>query len=125
MLGDDYAIAGHVIRGEARGRKLGFPTMNIALKKRFIPRKGVYAAKLEVAGKMFDAVVNIGVKPTFGVHTPLLEAHAFGLAEEVYGRYAMVSLKHFIRDEKKFEGADALKEQITHDTHIARTILAR
>ena len=124
MLGDDYGIAGHVIHGEKRGRTIGFPTMNLALKKRFIPRKGVYAATLKVAGERYDAVVNIGIKPTFGSHAPLLEAHAFGLEGDMYGRYACITLKAFLRDEMRYESLDLLKAQITHDASLARQLLA-
>jgi len=124
MLGGDYVVGGHVIHGEKRGRTIGFPTMNLALKKRFVPRKGVYAAKMEVAGKRYDAVVNIGIKPTFGAHAPLLEAHAFGLEGDMYGRYACLALKAFLRDEMRYESLDLLKAQIAHDANLARQLLA-
>lgn len=125
MLGRPYEICGHVIRGAQRGRTLGFPTLNLSLKKLFKPRFGVYACRVHLSGghNAYDAVANIGIKPTFSADTPLLEVHAFGMTGDAYGRLARVELIEFLREEKKFDGPDALKKQIANDCVRAQNIL--
>jgi len=125
MLGRLYAVCGHVAHGEKRGRQLGFPTLNLPMSGLFKPRFGVYAARVRLQGdgRLYNAVANIGIKPTFGVSAPLLEAHCFGLAHEVYGRYATVELTAFIREERKFPSLEALKIQIAEDGKKAEALL--
>jgi len=127
MLGHSYAIRGHVQHGEKRGRAIGYPTLNLSLKKLFKPRFGVYAARVQIAGnsRSLDAVVNIGVKPTFGISEALLEAHCFDLSGELYGKLITVELLSFLRDETKFSSLEELKEQIALDAQQAKEILAK
>lgn len=127
MLGHRYYITGHVQHGEKRGRTLGYPTLNLSLKKRFRPRFGVYAARVHLTGEptVWEAVASIGVKPTFGETEPLLEAHCFGMNKDVYGRYAQIELVTHLRDEKKFATPDALIAAMRDDAQQAKEILAR
>jgi riboflavin kinase/FMN adenylyltransferase len=125
MLGHPYQIAGHVQHGEKRGRTLGFPTINLSLARRFKPRLGVYAGRVmfEDGPMRYDAAISIGSKPTFGRVEPLLEAHCFGLAHEVYGRLARVELVQFLRDEESFPDAGALVERMKEDCARAAQLL--
>ncbi len=130
MLGRPYQIAGHVRHGDKRGRQLGFPTANLGLGKLFKPRLGVYAARLHDGNTWHEAVVNIGIRPTFSPSEPLLEAHVLSSGKalenpDLYGRFVRVELMDFIRDEKKFEGLEALKTQIGRDCDEARARLSR
>ena len=128
LLGRWWQITGKVRRGEQRGRKLGFPTLNLALKHYAPLALGVYAARCRLGGKTFDAVINVGVRPTFGDgKTPLLEAHLLGTEKDFpqngfYGAHARIFPLHFMRAEKRFESLDALKAQIQQDCAAAQKL---
>ncbi len=131
ILGRDFELEGRVIKGEARGHKIGFPTANIHLGTFLRPRKGVYAVRAAVesepaAGEEPDwrnGVANIGVRPTFGGEDVVLEVFLFDFNGDLYGKRMRVRLVDFLRDEKKFDGLDDLKAQIATDSESARKIL--
>ena len=127
MLGRPFSILGAVGPGDARGRKLGFPTANLNPSNEVLPPNGVYAARALVGQEPFAGVVNIGTRPTFGNrdHRSLVELHIFDLARDLYGHEVEVSFIQKLRDERKFDSADALKLQIGADIAEARSILAR
>ena len=116
-LGRDYTITGPVCHGKGLGRQLGFATLNVARDPALIrPRLGVYAALALVDGVLWPAAVNIGVRPTFDDGDGLtVEAHLTGFSGDVYGRTVTLYLKHFIRDERKFDTAEALQAQVDMD----------
>ena len=122
LLGRPPSVIGTVIRGERRGSKLGFPTANLELHHAVRPPPGVYAAEVPLEGRSYRAVVNIGTRPTFnekGGET--IEAHLLDYAGgDLYGRVAEVRFLARIRDEKKFDGPEALKRQIAADIDVAR-----
>src|SRR6185295_3181500 len=124
LLGRPPSVIGTVVRGERRGTSLGFPTANLELHHAVRPPTGVYAAEVPLEGRVFRAVVNIGTRPTFqaaGAET--IEAHLLDYAGgDLYGRVAEVRFLSRIRDEKKFEGPEALKRQITADIDTARHV---
>jgi riboflavin kinase/FMN adenylyltransferase len=124
LLGCNYHISGRVKHGEGRGQKLGFPTANISLGKLFLPRLGVYAVRVKIDGedKIYNAVANLGTKPTFGINSPLLEVYLFDTNQDLYGKRLCVEFIDFIREEKKFESIDMLKQQIASDCETARQI---
>ena len=123
LLGRWWQIAGHVRRGDQRGQKLGFPTLNLTLQHYAPLAFGVYAARAKVGDETYDAVINVGVRPTFGGDpAPLLEAHLLGASGDFYGAYARVFPLHFIRAEKRFDGIDALKTQIAEDCATAQKL---
>ncbi len=124
MLGRPYVIEGRVQKGEQRGRQIGFPTANIRAEHLFLPRFGVYAARVTMGGRRYDAVANLGIKPTFGQQAPLLEAHFFDIDKSMYGEKISVELLEFIRPEEKFPGIDALRNQIEQDATHAKRLLA-
>jgi riboflavin kinase/FMN adenylyltransferase len=123
LLGRDYAIEGYVRHGERRGRQLGFPTANIALPRLFKPRFGIYAVRVQVDGAWLDGVASLGINPTFGVIQPLLEVHIFDTNRDLYGQYLRVEMRHYLREEARFDSLDALRAQMAEDCRQAREIL--
>jgi len=124
VLGHPFAIAGRVAHGDKRGRTIGFPTANVALGKYIHPKFGVYAVRAKLAdGGMVNGVANLGLRPTFAGAAPRLEVHLFDFDADIYGDRIEVQLLKLIREEKKFDGLDALKAQIALDSEQARKIL--
>lgn len=129
LLGHDWEVHGRVIKGDQRGRTIGFPTANVALGGYIEPQFGVYAVQIgwEEDGQTVwhGGVANLGRRPTFDKSDVLLEVHVLDFAGDLYGRHARVRFLDFIRPEQKFDGLDALKAQIAADAESARSILAR
>ncbi|MCR4378774.1 MAG: bifunctional riboflavin kinase/FAD synthetase [Rhodospirillales bacterium] len=130
VLGRPFELEGRIEHGDARGRKLGFPTANIHLGDFLRPATGVYAIRagldegLETA--WIDGVANFGRRPTFHAEDDVvLEAHLFDFAGDLYGKHLRVQLVERLRDERKFDGLDALKAQIAQDCEKAREILSK
>jgi len=123
LLVKKYHIQGRVKHGEKRGKTIGFPTANLSLNKLFLPKFGVYAVRVFVDGVNYNAVANLGVKPTFGVFAPLLEVHIFDFSGDIYGKKICVEFIDFIRPEQKFSSFDELKVQIGKDVKTAKQIL--
>lgn len=124
MLGRHWRVDGVVEPGNRVGRTLGFPTANLTLGDLIEPRRGVYAVCAAIDGETVKGVANFGRRPTVGAPSPLLEIHLFDFARDIYGRRIGVDFIHFIRDEMKFSGLDALKAQISLDCAAARLVLA-
>jgi riboflavin kinase/FMN adenylyltransferase len=117
-LGYPYAISGTVTEGEKLGRKIGFPTVNLALPEscKLLPACGVYVARVSVDGKDYPAMMNIGRRPTVSKDGEIrVEAHIIGFSGELYGRLLMFHLLDFIRAEQRFDSVDALREQLSLD----------
>ena len=130
MLGRDWAVTGTVIKGDQRGRKIGFPTANIVLETLQHPAFGVYAVEIDfddgtaTPQKRAGGVANIGTRPTFEKQDVLCEAHLFDSDFDLYGQRLLVRLKAFLRPEQRFSGMDALLAQIATDAEQARRILS-
>lgn len=125
LLGRTYAITGIVIKGDGRGKGLGFPTANIASKHSIIPADGVYAVRLFVRDRFCDGIANIGLRPTFGKNVLAVEVHVFDFNEDLYGEDIIVYFIRRIREEKKFANASALIHQINADITTAKKILEK
>lgn len=125
-LGRDYYLKGEIVQGAQLGRQLGFKTANILLNKNLItPALGVYAVMVELKGKNYKAVTNIGKRPSVTDSLEIVvETHIFDFDEEVYGEEICLFFKKKIRDEQKFTSLDALKTQISKDIELAKRILA-
>lgn len=124
-LGRSHAVTGTVIRGEARGRTIGFPTANLGQVEQLLPPRGVYAVRAKIGGGTFPAVMNLGQRPTFtsnGVDS--LEVHLLEGGRDCYGEEMALSDFEWIRDEERFADAGALKRQISRDVETAREKLA-
>jgi riboflavin kinase/FMN adenylyltransferase len=125
LLSRDYAIGGVVQRGDQRGRTLGYPTANLTLGDYQRPRYGIYAVRVTLDdGSEWPGVASLGVRPTFDPPVELLEAHLFGFTGDLYGRKIEVALHAFLREERKFDSADALVAQMREDEAQARQVLA-
>jgi riboflavin kinase/FMN adenylyltransferase len=124
LLGRPYTLCGIVVKGDGRGRGLGFPTANIAAKHSIIPSNGVYAVKLFVRDKYYDGIVNIGMRPTFDTNSLAIEVHIFAFDEDIYGEEITLYFIQKIREEKKFQNAEALITQINADIKKAKNILS-
>jgi len=125
LLGRRFSIGGRVVRGQRMGHTLGYPTANIRLGKRVSPVSGIFAVRVNVAGKRWPGVASLGVRPTIaGGGEPLLEAHLFDFDGDLYGQRIEVKFVAKLRDEEKFAGLDALRAQMDRDAAEARRILA-
>ncbi|MEW7866015.1 bifunctional riboflavin kinase/FAD synthetase [Aeromonas diversa] len=120
MLGRPYSISGRVAHGDKLGRTIGFPTANLALKRRVAPVSGVYAVEVLCSGKTFPGVANVGQRPTLNGTQARLEVHLFDFSGDLYGQQVKVLLRHKLREEQKFASFDALKAQIEQDARTAR-----
>lgn len=123
FLGRFPGALGKVVHGEARGRKLGFPTANVALTSGALPPTGVYAVEAVVDGTTFAAVANLGTRPTFGNGDSCLEVHLLDFDGNLYDRELEVTFRQLLRGERKFAGPDDLKAQITKDVAATRACL--
>jgi len=130
LLSRCYSVGGAVVKGDGRGRQIGFPTANVQLREyQLIPRTGVYAGRVRLStGEIFGAVINVGYRPTFKVASgvnedPLVEAHLFDFERDIYGDKCNVEFVEYLRTERKFDGVEALKEQINVDARKARVVL--
>ena len=116
MLGRPFGYNFPVLRGDGRGRLLGYPTANQSFPTGFlVPRRGVYASRVTLAGEVYHAMTNIGLRPTFDGGRVLSETHIFDFKGDLYGQRLPVELLRFIRDERAFAGAQALTAQLERD----------
>lgn len=120
LLGHPYFMMGRVVYGRQLGRQLGVPTANIRLQRYRTPLEGVFAVTVSGLGREYEGVANVGVRPTVDGKEPLLEVHIFDFAGDIYGELLTVEFKHKIRDERAFDGLDALKAQIDRDIETTR-----
>jgi riboflavin kinase/FMN adenylyltransferase len=119
-LGRPYAIAGEVTSGAGRGRALGFPTANIAPDRPLLIERGVYLGRVHLEGGAHPAVVNVGVRPTFGETTLAIEAHLLDFTGDLYGRRVRLDFLDRLRDEMRFPSVEALRAQVLRDIDAAR-----
>lgn len=117
LLGYPYEMSGVVEHGRRLGRTLGFPTMNIEPREhKILPRFGVYACRVQIDGKWYDAIGNVGIKPTVtNEHKRLLEVFVFGYEGDTYGKEIRVQFCTFERPETKFDSVEELKNQVMRD----------
>lgn len=124
-LGRPYELNGLVVKGQQIGRSIGFPTANIHIPNdyKLIPHDGVYAVEVKVEGVLYKAMLNIGNRPTVDGTRKTVEAHLFDFQGDLYNKLVTVSFKEFIREERKFENLEALKNQLVQDQKLAKSIL--
>jgi len=124
LLGNPYAVRGPVSRGAERGRLLGFPTANLVPRSPWLLATGVYAGRAEWDQGSALAVINVGVRPTFGEAGLVVEAHLLDVSGDLYGRELTLTFLDRIRDEMKFPSVEALRSRIDEDVRVARRLLA-
>ena len=122
LLGRNYFLSGRVIKGEGRGKKIGFPTANLGYDKELIiPAKGVYITQVKIKDMVYNSVTNIGVNPTFNTGYDVhVESHLLDFTHDIYGEEIRVSFIKKLRDEKKFPSVNDLVVQIKADADLAR-----
>jgi riboflavin kinase/FMN adenylyltransferase len=121
LLGRPFQITGRVLHGQKLARQLGWPTANVQLKRRRVPFTGVYLVSVEIDGKQWPGVANIGVRPTVaGDGKAHLEVHLLDFAGNLYDRRLTVAFHHKLRDEQRFASLEALKSAIDADVAAAR-----
>ncbi len=120
LLGRPYTFSGKVVFGKQLGSQLGVPTANLWLPKNKLPIAGVYIVKVLFEGKEFGGIANMGTRPTVDGQTPVLEVHILEFSRRIYGKKITVEFCKKVRDEKKFDGLEALKEQIFKDISTAK-----
>jgi riboflavin kinase / FMN adenylyltransferase len=128
LLGRVYSMRGRVVRGEQLGRRLGYPTANIRMRRAKLPLSGIFAVRVRGVDAQNvhtarDAVASLGIRPTVDGTEPLLEVHVFDWSGDLYGRELDVEFVAKIRDEEKFENLDALVQQMHRDAAEARRLL--
>src|SRR5690606_17443033 len=113
--------------GDKRGRTLGFPTANLSLGEYLRPAFGIYAVRcaIEDEAHWHGGVANLGIRPMWRTAEPLLESFLFDFNAEIYGRHLRVQLVEYLRPELRFDGLDALIDQMQRDGEAARAALAR
>ena len=124
MLGHPFIISGRVRHGDKKGRTIGFPTANIALDRKVSPVQGVFAVSVSLENKEYKGVANIGKRPTVNGLRIQLEIHLFDFEGDIYGKCLDTHVLHKIRDEKKFDSFDLLKQQIERDVISAKAYFA-
>ncbi len=124
-LGRPYELNGLVIKGQQIGRSIGFPTANIHIPNdyKLIPKDGVYAVEALVNGSLYKAMLNIGNRPTVNGTKKTVEANLFDFQGDLYDKQITIYIKAFLRDETKFDGLEALKEQLFLDQKNAKNLL--
>lgn len=120
MLGREFCLTGEIVSGAGRGRTILFPTLNLRPEQELLPKLGVYATESSVGGRMYASVTNVGTRPTFDGSGVTVETHLFGFSETVVEGRMEVRFHSRIRDEQRFSGVDALREQIGRDIETAR-----
>ena len=127
-LGRPYSLRGLVVRGDQRGRTLGFPTANLEVRGggeggKLIPPPGIYAVRGTVRSGTFDGALHIGPRPTFRGSPPTIEVHLLGFAEDIYGEEVRMDFVKYLREVRPFNTSEALVQQMKEDVEQAREVL--
>jgi riboflavin kinase/FMN adenylyltransferase len=124
-LGRPYRLSGVVGPGDRRGRELGFPTANLKVPPaQLLPAEGVYICRAYLPEGIFDAVTNVGTRPTFAQHVKTIEAHLLGFDANVYGEPMQLAFLHRLRPEMKFDSPEDLAAQLHKDVEQTRAWLS-
>lgn len=122
-LARPYEIVGKVVHGEARGRKLAFPTANLEPFDQLVPGDGVYAGRTRIADKEYRCAVNVGPAPTFADATSRIEAHLLDFEGDLYGQTLRIELHSFLRGQRRFASPGELAEQLRADVAAVGTVV--
>jgi riboflavin kinase/FMN adenylyltransferase len=123
LLGRQYYVDGTAVRGDGRGRTIGFPTANLCTENELLPPHGVYATTATIDGVVRPSVTNIGVRPTVDRSgRTTMETHIFDVDRDLYGATIRVGFVLRLRDERAFDSVDALRDQIAADCDRARVL---
>ena len=125
FLGRNFILTGKVVYGEGLGKKIDFPTANIAIKETYkiIPKNGVYLVKTKINSNTYFGMMNIGIRPTVGGTNKSLEIHFFNFKDNIYGKNVSIEIIKKIRDEEKFSSIDQLKIQLKKDEQFCLKLI--
>ncbi|MFI3286189.1 MAG: riboflavin kinase [Rikenellaceae bacterium] len=115
-------IRGEVVRGLSLGRKLGFPTANVAIEEKLPVENGVYLSRILIQGIAYKAISNVGFKPTIGNYARGVESHLLDFEGDIYGQMVEIELIEKLRDEMHFENLEALQRQVKLDILKAKNL---
>jgi len=124
LLGRPFALVGDIRPGTGQGRQLVVPTLNLTTEQEVLPKSGVYATEAVVQGKTYRAATNIGTRPTFNGSRLTIESHLLGFSDTLNNGKMEVRFRARLRDERKFSGPDALREQVLEDIRQAQEYFA-
>ncbi len=124
-LGRLYSVSGRVIPGSQRGRRIGFPTLNLGPPppRKLLPPEGVYAVRVQTPAGPVGGMMNLGPRPTFGDSATSLEAHLFDTSSDLYDAYVRIDFVERLRETRKFASSEQLAKQLAHDERDARHAL--
>src|SRR5713226_3920379 len=126
LLGHQYFVDGTVMRGDQRGRTIGFPTANLCTENELLPPHGVYATTMRIGEIVHASVTNIGTRPTVDSSgRTVVETHVFNWDRDLYGQSVRVGFVQRLRDERAFDSLDALRAQIDADCQRSRVLFNR
>jgi riboflavin kinase/FMN adenylyltransferase len=125
MLGRSFALVGEIRTGTGQGRKLVVPTLNLATEQETLPKTGVYVTETVLSAGTYRSVTNVGVRPTFDGERLAIESHLFDFAETLTAGLMKVRFLQRLRDEQKFSGPEALREQVLKDIERAKAVFAQ
>jgi riboflavin kinase/FMN adenylyltransferase len=125
MLGRPFALVGEIRTGTGQGRKLVVPTLNLTTEQETLPRTGVYVTETVLSGGTYRSVTNVGVRPTFDGKRLAIESHLFDFAESLTAGLMKVRFLQRLRDEQKFSGPEALREQVLKDITRAKEVFTQ
>ena len=126
LTGKNHFLTGSVVEGNRLGRTLGFPTINLDLipEDQTLPANGVYAVSVEIEGKYYAGMANVGIRPTIPGTQLVVEANLFDFHQDIYGASVIIHFVERIREEKKFPGLEALKKQLGEDKKLCVAFFA-
>ena len=125
LLGRPYRMSGRVVRGKNIGRQIGVPTANLRVHRGATPVKGIFAVEMSgVADGALPGVASLGTRPTIGGTELLLEVHVFDFNRDIYGAHVTVDFLQKLRDERRFDSIEAMREQILQDVATTRAYFA-
>jgi riboflavin kinase/FMN adenylyltransferase len=125
LLGRPFDLDGVVVKGDGRGRSIGFPTANVDTHGELLPASGVYAVRVRTGDRWHGGAANIGTKPTFGGSAVTVEVHLLDWSGDLYGQEVRVEFLERLRAERRFASVSELTAQIKRDVEEARVVLAR
>ncbi len=121
-LGRVYSIEAEVVRGDGRGRKIGFPTANLADIDQLVPAEGVYAGRAVLSGKQHPCAISVGTSPTFDGKSSRVEAHLLDFDQDIYGKHLEIYFQSFLRPQQRYGSPEALIDQLQRDIQAARKL---
>ena len=125
-LGYPFMLTGEIVKGKNLGEKIGFPTANLFIKESYklIPKTGAYIVKSEINNQTVFGMMNIGYRPTVAGKNQTIEIHFLNFSQNLYGKIIQIDVLHFLRNEKKFDSVEALKQQLQLDKATALTYIS-